>query len=91
MVVGARALFRSARGTGRGAAAAALSLGSISAIVGGVHAANAAGGLGTGNGLAGAVLALVLGLSGLVLGALSLARSRRAANAWQSASPGRPR
>ena len=83
VVVGARALRRS----GRGAAAVALSLGSISAVVGGLHAANAAGGLGTGNGLAGAVLAVVLGLSGLVLGALSLARSRRAA----SASPGRPR
>ena len=91
VVVGARTLLRSAPGTGRGAAVAALSLGSISAIVGGVHAVNAAGGLGTGNGLAGAVLALVLGLSGLVLGALSLARSRRAANASKSASPVRPR
>jgi hypothetical protein len=87
VVVGARALFRS----GRGAAAAALTLGSISAILGGVHAANAAGGFGTGNGLAGAVLAVVLGLGGLVLGALSLARSRRAASASKSASPARPR
>jgi hypothetical protein len=87
VVVGARALFRS----GRGAEAVALSLGSISAILGGLHAANAAGGLGTGNGLAGAVLAVVLGLSGVVLGALGLARSRRAAGASKSAAPPRPR
>ena len=65
----------------------ALSRGLLSAIVGGVHATNAAGGLGTGNGLAGAVIALVLGLIGLVLGGLSVARSRRTAND----SPARPR
>jgi len=87
VVVGARALFRS----GRGAEAVALSLGSISAILGGLHAANAAGGLGTGNGLAGAVLAVVLGLIGLVLGALGLARSRRAAGTSKRAAPTRPR
>jgi hypothetical protein len=69
----------------------ALSLGSVSAIVGGLHAANAAGGLGTGNGLAGAVLAVALGLIGLVLGALGLARSRRAAGASKRAAPTRPR
>ena len=86
VVLGARALFRSGRG-----AAVALSLGSVSAIVGGLHAANAAGGLGTGNGLAGAVLAVALGLIGLVLGALGLARSRRAAGASKRAAPTRPR
>jgi hypothetical protein len=39
--------------------------------------ANSAGGFGTGNGLAGAIVALVLGLIGMVIGALALARSRR--------------
>jgi hypothetical protein len=48
-------------------------------VVGGVHGANAADGLGTGNGLAGAVVAVVLGLVGTGLGALALRRSRRVA------------
>ena len=39
----------------------------------GCGAANSAGGLGTGNGLAGAILALALGLIGLVLGGLAVA------------------
>jgi hypothetical protein len=46
-------------------------------VVGGLHAVNAAGGLGTGNGLAGAVVAVVLGLAGTVLGGWALVRSRR--------------
>ncbi len=63
-------------GTGRTVPTAAAVLGLVSAVVGGLHAANAAGGLGTGNGLAGAVAALVLGLVGTVVGGLALARSR---------------
>jgi Family of unknown function (DUF6223) len=35
------------------------------------------GGIGTGNGLAGAVVALVVGLVGAALGGLALARSRQ--------------
>jgi hypothetical protein len=46
--------------------------------VGGPHSANSAGGFGTGNGLAGAIVAMV-GLIGMVLGGLALARSRRTA------------
>jgi hypothetical protein len=72
-VIGGWALVRS----GRRAAVIALVLGLIGVIVGGVHGANAAGGLGTGNGLAGAVIAVVLGVIGLALGGLALARSRR--------------
>jgi Family of unknown function (DUF6223) len=75
VVAGGWSLARSAR---RGGAAAAVGLGLTSAVVGGLHAANAAGGLGTGNGLAGAVVALALGLAGAVTGGLALARSRRA-------------
>ncbi|SMD26971.1 DUF6223 family protein [Kibdelosporangium aridum] len=73
VIFGGLALARSRR-TGM---IVALVLGPISMIVGGVHGANAAGGLGTGNGLAGAIFAVVLGLIGVVLGGLSLARSRR--------------
>jgi hypothetical protein len=51
--------------------------GLVSVGVGGLHAANAAGGLGTGNGLAGAIVASVLGLIGVVVGGLALTRSRR--------------
>ena len=71
--VGGWALARS----GRRPAAIALVPSLIGVIVGGLHGANAAGGLGTGNGLAGAVIAVVLGGIGLVLGGLALARSRR--------------
>jgi hypothetical protein len=54
-------------------AVVAVVLGLVGVIVGGLHGANAAGGLGTGNGLAGAVIAVVLGLIGVVLGRLALA------------------
>lgn len=78
-VVGGLALVRSRRtGAGRARTTVALVLGPVSVLVGGVHGANSAGGLGTGNGLAGAVFAVVLGLVGTVLGALALARTRRA-------------
>ncbi|WP_369253188.1 DUF6223 family protein [Geodermatophilus amargosae] len=73
VVVGGLALARSART----AALVALVAGPAGAVVGGLHAVNAAGGLGTGNGLAGAVVAVALGLAGTVLGASALVRSRR--------------
>jgi hypothetical protein len=73
VVIGGWALAR----PGRWPAAIALVLGLIGVIVGGLHGANAAGGLGTGNGLAGAVGAVALGVIGIVLGGLALARSRR--------------
>jgi hypothetical protein len=53
--------------------------GLISVVIGGLHSANAAGGFGTGNGLAGAIVAIMLGLIGMVLGGLALARFRRTA------------
>ena len=75
VVVGGWALARP--GVRRAVPVTALVLGLIGAVVGGVHGANAAGGLGTGNGLAGAVIAVALGLVGVVLAGLALARSRR--------------
>jgi hypothetical protein len=74
VVLGWRAVTRAQRNT----AIVALAAGLLSSIVGALHAANAAGGLGTGNGLAGAVLAVALGLVSLLLGGLALIRSRRA-------------
>lgn len=64
-------------GTRRSRAVTALALGAIAVVVGGIHGAEAAGGFGTGNGLAGAIAAVVLGLGGVVLGSLSLVRARR--------------
>jgi hypothetical protein len=83
VVVGGWALAR----PGRRPAVTALALALIGVIVGGLHGANAAGGLGTGNGLAGAVIAVVLGLAGLVLGGLALARARRRSVAEPSSRP----
>lgn len=65
-------------------AVVSLVLGLVGVVVGGLHGANAAGGLGTGNGLAGAVAAVALGLVGTLLGALALARSRRSLHAGRS-------
>jgi hypothetical protein len=76
VVVGGLALAR--RRTGNGRAVVAMVAGLVSVAVGGLHGANAAGGLGTGNGLAGAVIAVVLGLAGTAVGGLALRRSARA-------------
>jgi len=73
VVIGGFALARARRA----GSIVALAAGATGAAVGGVHAANAAGGLGTGNGLAGAVAAVVLGVIGMAVGALALARTRR--------------
>lgn len=73
VVVAALAL---ARRVTRAGSVAALGLGVLAAVVGGLHAANAAGGLGTGNGLAGAVAAVAAGLVAVALGAVALTRSR---------------
>ncbi|WP_199516777.1 DUF6223 family protein [Nucisporomicrobium flavum] len=77
VVVGGWALARTGRAGAERAAAAAMTAGLVSAVVGGLHAANAAGGLGTGNGLAGAVVALVLGAIATVIAGLALLRTRR--------------
>jgi hypothetical protein len=54
-----------------------LVLGLIGMALAGLHLATTTGGFGTGSGRAGAVVALVLGLIGVVLGRLALAGSRR--------------
>ncbi|MER7958235.1 DUF6223 family protein [Streptomyces sp. NPDC096030] len=76
-----------ARTTGRGrvvararryGAATALTTGAIAVVAGGTVAATAEGGLGTGNGLGGAYVAVLLGLLALTLGALARSRARGA-------------
>lgn len=79
VIIGWLAL-RSVRRTGNGgrrAATVALAAGVIGGLNGAVKLAVSDGGLGTGNGVFGAALALVLGLAGAVLGGLALAHSRR--------------
>ncbi len=74
------------RTTGKGRAAAwarrngpvtALVTGLIAAAVGGTVAATAKGGLGTGNGLGGAYVAVLLGLIAVILGWLARIRSHQ--------------
>jgi len=55
----------------------ALVLGSIGLVIGGLVVATADGGLGTGNGLGGGIVAMIVGLIGMALGGLALTRSRR--------------
>jgi hypothetical protein len=79
-VIGGSALVRSIRrigNRGRNGAIVALVLGPISLVLGGAVLATAEGGVGTGNGVAGAVIAVVLALAGTALSGLALARSRR--------------
>ena len=54
----------------------ALVLGVLSAVLGVVYVATADGGLGTGNGLGGAIVAVALGLIATVLGGLARTRTR---------------
>lgn len=80
VVIGGRVLARSyrndTRSGGRGAVAA-LVLGLISSVAGGLFAATADGGPGTGNGIVGSWAAMGLGLTAMILGGLAMARSRR--------------
>lgn len=80
VAVGGAALNRSRHvGTRRIGALVASALGLFSLAMGGLHAANAAGGLGTGNGLAGAYVAVGLGLASAFLGATVLINLARRA------------
>lgn len=71
------------RRTGQAWLVLALTLGPASVAVGVLHGANAAGGPGTGNGVVGAVFAVVLGAVGTVLAASALVRFRRTARSGE--------
>jgi hypothetical protein len=80
-VSGGLALVRSVRRIderGRRRAIVALVLGPVALVLGGLIVALADGGVGTGNGVAGGVVAMVLALIGMALSGLALAHSRRA-------------
>jgi hypothetical protein len=79
VIVGGLALARSRgrSGSARRGAMLALAAGLIGIAVGGVVVVTADGGVGTGNGLGGAYVAVVVGLIATVLGGLAAARSRR--------------
>ncbi|MGW0754210.1 DUF6223 family protein [Streptomyces sp. NPDC002587] len=66
-----------ARPTRRPGAVPAMAAGLTGLALGGLVAATAKGGLGTGNGLGGAYVALLLGLIATSLGCWALSRSRR--------------
>ncbi|MFB9904319.1 DUF6223 family protein [Allokutzneria oryzae] len=74
VVIGGLALARSASRRG---AIVALVAGLAGAATGGLVVAAANGGPGTGYGIVGGFVALVVGLVAMILGALALARSRR--------------
>jgi uncharacterized membrane protein len=79
VVIGGLAMVRSASS---GTAARlgmifALAAGLVAVINGALVLAVATGGLGSGNGVVGGAVALVLGLIGMIIGGLALSRSRR--------------
>lgn len=74
IVIGGRALVRSASRS-RSAGRTGMMLGLVAMVLGGLIMATADGGLGSGNGLGGAVVAAVLGLVATILGWLARTRT----------------
>ena len=81
LIIGRIALLRSARNirSAQRMGSVALIMGLISVIVSGYHLASTTGGFGTGKGRAGAIIAMIIGLIGIIFGRLALTRSRRIA------------
>ena len=79
VLVGVLALVRVARRTGSGRRGAAVSVGTglAGAVTGALVVAAAEGGPGTGYGIVGGYLSVVIGLVAVALGGLVLARARR--------------
>jgi hypothetical protein len=77
VVIGWLAMTRSTRRIGRRGAVGAVAAGLASMVIGGLVVAAAKGGAGTGYGIVGGYVDLVVGLIAIVLGGLALARSRR--------------
>ena len=74
VAAGGLALFRSA---GRDGAIVALVTGLLGAALAVLHLLTSSGGIGTGNGRAGAIVAVLLGVGAMALGRLALARPPR--------------
>lgn len=77
VIMGGRALARSAGGKRRGRGIVALIAGLLGMVLSGLHLATATGAIGTGSGKLGSIVALVVGLIGVALGGLAIARARR--------------
>lgn len=80
VVLGGVALARAVVKPVRISGISALVLALVCVILSVLHLARATGAIGTGSGRLGAIVALVLGITGMVLGAWALARSRRKEN-----------
>jgi Family of unknown function (DUF6223) len=79
VVIGGLALARSVRRVGRTGAVAGVLTGSACMVIGGLVVAGAEGGPGTGYGIVGGYVDLVVGLAAIVIGVLALTRSRHSA------------
>ena len=73
-----RSSKKSASTTNRLSIIGAASLGLLCVVLAAIHIVNSSGGFGTGSGKAGAIVAIVLGLAGIILSYLSLGRLRHA-------------
>jgi hypothetical protein len=78
-IIGGLALARSAGHRGRRRSTIAVLAGIAGTAVGGMVVVTADGGPGTGNGIVGGYMAVVVGLTAALLGGLAQARSRRSA------------
>jgi peptidoglycan/LPS O-acetylase OafA/YrhL len=79
ILLGGRALARAAGRSRRSAPRTGMMLGLIAVALGGLVIATSNGGLGTGNGLGGAAVAIMAGLIAIALGFLARARGREVA------------
>lgn len=78
VIIGWRALARAVPASSkRSRGITAVTAGLLGVALSGLQLGRATGGVGTGNGVAGAVVAIVLGLAGIILGGRALARARR--------------
>lgn len=82
LIIARQALFRSpsSLGTARSKAITALVMGLAVVLLSIIHLSLSTGSFGTGSGKLGAIVAMLLGLTGSTLGALALKRVRRMAN-----------
>ncbi|MCZ7440359.1 DUF6223 family protein [Micromonospora sp. WMMC241] len=77
VIIGGLAVSRP--GTGHRRTLLALATGAVGLVLSALHLATTTGGFGTGQGRAGAIVGVVLGVVGVGLGGLALARARRTA------------
>lgn len=79
IVIGRQAMARSTGpiGSRRPKARAALMAGLTAVALSGLHLSISKGAFGSGSGKLGAIVALTMGLTGMILGMMALARSRR--------------